>query len=95
LEESALEVYEYLEGYVERATFCGVLITGFIFNVISGILLYNNLTNRFSTVKDFLQKQHVLQLEEYLKHIEQDNGSRSQHESQYDFFGHEAINGQE
>lgn len=64
---------EYLEGYVERATVCGVLITGFIFNVISGILLYNNFNNRFSTVKDSLQKQQELQLEEYQKQMERDN----------------------
>jgi hypothetical protein len=71
------------------------LIAGFIFNVISGILLYNNFDNRFSTVKDCLQKQQELQLEEYQKQMEEDNGSRSQHEYQYDFYGHEGINGQE
>ena len=64
------------------------MITGFIFNVISGILLYNNFINRFSTVKASLQKQPELQLEEYQKQMEQDNESRSQHESQYDFYGH-------
>jgi hypothetical protein len=53
LEEYVSEGYdEYLEGYVERATVCGVLITEFIFNVISGILLYNNFNNRFSTVQN-------------------------------------------
>lgn len=47
LEEYASEAYnEYLEGYVERTTVCGVLITEFIFNVISGILLYNNFNNK-------------------------------------------------
>ncbi|WP_141722829.1 hypothetical protein [Cellulosilyticum sp. I15G10I2] len=51
--------------------------------------MYNNFNNRFSTVKDSLQKQQELQLEEYQKQMEQDNGSRSQHESQYDFYGHE------
>lgn len=71
LEEYASEAYdEYLEGYVERATVCGVLITEFVFNVISGILLYNNFNNRFSTVKDSLQKQQELQLEEYQKQME-------------------------
>lgn len=54
LEEYASEAYdEYLEGYVERATFCGVLITGFIFNVISGILLYNNLIQVFNSKRFF------------------------------------------
>lgn len=64
---------EYLEWYVERATVCGVLITGFILNVISEILLYNNFNSRFSTVKDSLQKQQELQLEEYQKQMERDN----------------------
>jgi hypothetical protein len=63
--------------------------------VISGILLYNNFNNRFSTVKDSLQKQQELQLEEYQKQMEQDNGSGIQHESQYVFYRHEGINGQE
>lgn len=49
-------------------------------------MLYNNFNNRFPTVKDSLQKQQELQLEEYQKQMEQDNGSRSQHESQYDFY---------
>lgn len=71
LEEYASEAYdEYLEGYVETSTVCGVLIKGFIFNVISGSLLYNNFNNRFSTVKDSLQKQNELQLEEYQKQME-------------------------
>lgn len=36
--------------------------------------MYNNFNNRFSTVKDSLQKQQELQLEEYQKQMEQDNG---------------------
>lgn len=54
----ASEAYDkYLDGYVETATVCGALITEFIFNVISEILLYNNFNNRFLTVKECVSQR--------------------------------------